>query len=85
VQIPLTRADWIAATVIAALRRSLNDAIRASHRDRGRQKNLLADLDGAIGELVALKRIEQAYPGCRVTYTAVSWDGPVNDVDAAVD
>jgi len=83
-RILLTPSIWACAIAIAVLRVEVNDPIRAEHRDRGDEKNLLNDLQGAIGEIVAAIRAERTYGVGAVTHDLVDFDGPVDDVDIKI-
>jgi hypothetical protein len=76
----LSIETWRAAAVLGGLRVAVNDPIRSGDRDRGQQKNWLADIWGTIGELVALRRLN-LIEGLPVKHHPIAFHGPVNDVD----
>ena len=77
----LPKNYWIAAAYVASARTSINDSIRAPDRDRGRNKNLLADIAGVIGELVAAAAAEEIPGVLEVKTNLLDVDGPIDDVD----
>lgn len=79
----LTAATWEAAAVIAGLRVAVNDRFRASDRDRGEPKNLLADITGSIGELVALRRLNEETSG-QVEHHPIDFGSSVDAADLVV-
>lgn len=84
-RIRLSDGPWICAAVIALLRKSVNDGIRVEIRDRGDEKNWLNDLQGTIGELVAIHRVESIVGNNdRVKHDLLSFEGPVDDVDLKI-
>ena len=50
---------WALSTIIGKERRLANEHKRASHRDRGRDKNALVDLMGCMGEVISLKHFKK--------------------------
>src|SRR4051812_17756218 len=60
--IGLTGDFWRAAAAIAGWRLAVNDPIRSSDRDRGREKNRLNEIQGVVGELIGIRVIEQLHP-----------------------
>ncbi len=70
---------WAAAANVAGFRKASNDGIRGKTRSRGEDKNLLNDLQGVVGELVALSRLEGLGFSC--THDLLDVSGPVDDVD----
>jgi hypothetical protein len=79
----LDRDTWAAAAMLAGLRVAANDAIRAGDRDRGERKNQLADLWGVIGELIALRVVEQVWDG-PVEHHPIDFEQSVDEVDITV-
>jgi hypothetical protein len=79
----LNRDTWAAAAMLAGLRVAANDAIRAGDRDRGERKNQLADLWGVIGELIALRVVEQVWDG-PVEHHPIDFEQSVDEVDITV-
>lgn len=61
--ISVSARTWRAAAVLGKLRTLVNDRHRDSDRDRGRSKNLLNDLQGAIGEIVGLTLLDRRQLG----------------------
>lgn len=57
-RIELSRELWVAAAILGMLRTMVNDPNRATIRDRGYSYNILNDLQGALGELVGIRLIE---------------------------
>src|SRR4051812_15519704 len=55
----LSADTWRAAAVLGRLRTLVNDRHRSSDRDRGQGKNLLNDLQGALGELIGLELLQR--------------------------
>ena len=76
----LSPQTWLAATTVAILRKKVNDGRRADIRDRGEDKNLLNDLNGAAGELVFLRLLERE-GATNIEHDLLNFGGPVNDVD----
>lgn len=66
--------------MLAGLRTASNDATRAADRDRGVAKNRLADIQGAAGELIAIRRFE-AVEEAVLSHNLFDAAGAVNDVD----
>src|SRR5262249_48377272 len=58
-KIELSAALWAAAAVLGRLRTLVNDNYRRKVRDRGMAKNILNDLQGALGELVGLELLNR--------------------------
>ena len=56
----LSSGTWVAAAVLGLLRTAVNDSHRRTVRDRGKTKNVLTDLQGALGELVGLELLDRA-------------------------
>jgi hypothetical protein len=81
----LTRDFWIATSVIAGLRKAVNDPIRANNRDRGNAKNFLNDIQGVAGELLALAHVETLEGVASIKHDIINFDGPVDDVDLLVE
>jgi hypothetical protein len=79
----LDRDTWTAAAMLAGLRVAANDAIRVADRDRGEHKNQLADLWGVIGELIALRVVEQVWDG-PVEHHPIDFERSVDEVDVTV-
>lgn len=78
------RADvWRASAILAGLRVAANDPIRADDRNRGAEKNWLADVFGTVGELVALRRVQEL-TDARVSHCPIAFDRSVDDVDMRV-
>jgi hypothetical protein len=80
----LDRATSLAAAVVAGLRQRVNDPIRRTERDRGRDRNFLNDLEGAIGELAATIRVVADMPAATLEANVVDFSGPVDGVDLNV-
>ncbi|MCS0116539.1 hypothetical protein NDJ00_20430 [Vibrio parahaemolyticus] len=57
--IKISAEQWALAALIGEARRRSNEHRRNASRDRGRDKNILNDLMGSIGELVAIKWFSQ--------------------------
>lgn len=79
----LSAPTWRAAALLAGLRRAVNDPIRAADRDRGQEKNWLADIWGVIGELVALRRVNHLTADV-VEHHPIDFERSVNEVDLVV-
>lgn len=79
----MTREHWIAAAVLGGLRKATKDPSRRPDHDRGRKRNILNDIDGAIGELVVLRHLEGL--GGRVRHILFSPDGSVDRPDFALE
>lgn len=79
VRVRLPESFWMAAATVAGLRKASNDPIRGVTRTRGQSKNLLNDLQGVVGELVVLSRLQGLGFECSNDLLDVS--GPVDDVD----
>jgi hypothetical protein len=82
-RVGLSTETWEAIAVLAGLRVAVNDPIRASDRDRGTGKNLLADVWGVVGELVALRVLNEIIDA-PVTHHPISFTRSVDDVDLGV-
>jgi hypothetical protein len=80
----LTRDTWHAAAILAGLRKAANDPIRATDRDRGEGKNWLADIWGTLGELVALRIINEVCDA-PVHHHPIEFASSVNEVDLVVE
>jgi hypothetical protein len=79
----LNRDMWAAAAMLAGLRVAANNAIRQSDRDRGERKNQLADLWGVIGELIALRVVDQVWDG-PVEHHPIDFEQSVDEVDVTL-
>lgn len=79
--VTLTAEDWLSAAVVGALRVARGDRYRAADRDRGAAGNALADLQGAIGEIAALKYLAGRPEVRRLAHDTLNCDGPVDAVD----
>jgi len=73
------RKLWLAAALVAGARKRANDPIRASDRDRGLDKSLLNDIQGALGEIVGGQHARSTL-GVRVADDLLALDGPVDRV-----
>jgi hypothetical protein len=80
----LSRDVWRASAVIAGLRVAANDRFRAVDRDRGRAKNWLADIWGVVGELVALRRLDELTEA-PVHHLPIDFERSVDAVDLRVE
>jgi len=80
----LERQFWIAAAELATKRQRANDSIRRSERNRGSDKNFLNDLQGVVGEVLAVLRFQSICPGVIVEHSLFYFAGPVDDVDLKV-
>ena len=80
--VTLAPSSWRAAARLAGLRKAVNDRQRSAHRSRGDAKNLLNDLQGAIGELVALIAVAAAGVTA-VRHNPISFAAHIDDVDIA--
>jgi hypothetical protein len=80
----LPRPVWEASAALAGLRVAANDLIRAADRDRGPDKNWLADIWGVIGELVALRRLNELTDAV-VRHHPIDFERSVDDVDLRVE
>jgi hypothetical protein len=83
--VKVSREHWIAASVLGGLRQASNDAIQASHRDRGSEKNVAGHLQGCFGELLIGTLVETELSEASVYATLLDWDGAVDEVDATVE
>jgi hypothetical protein len=54
----LGRYRWTCIARMAGLRVGVNNAFRSAHRSRGDEKNLLNDIQGCAGEIIALLALE---------------------------
>jgi hypothetical protein len=79
----LDRSIWVVAAILAGLRVAANNQIRAADRDRGTPKNQLADIWGMIGELVALRAIDEIWDG-PIIHHPINFEQSVNEVDITV-
>jgi hypothetical protein len=79
----LTRDVWLASAVLAGLRVAANDRFRSADRDRGREKNWLADIWGVIGEVVALRRVDEL-TGAPVHHHPIDFERSVDRVDLSI-
>lgn len=77
----LTAEFWEASAVLAGLRTASNEAHRARDRDRGAEKNRLNDIQGAAGELIALRRLEVLTGTQNLRSRLFDPAGPVDDLD----
>ncbi len=82
--VEVSRDQWVAAAVIAGLRMASN-ADRLEHRSRGREKNALNDIQGVIGELIALNALERVHGTDNVSHSILHWDGGMGKVQDDVD
>lgn len=85
VAIQLDRDIWLASARMAGWRTAANEPIRVADRHRGSGKNMLNDLQGCLGELVALRVAEMVWPAKRIVHDALDWSGPQDDVDLVID
>ena len=83
-RLSLTRNFWVAAAILAGVRKAVNDPIRRDSRNRGTSKNLLNDIQGMAGELVGLAHAELSEDVVGVAHDLVDFSGPVDDVDLIV-
>jgi hypothetical protein len=81
--VALGAETWDAASVLAGLRQAVNDPIRAGDRDRGTTKNWLADIWGVIGELVAL-RVVNEITNDAVAHHPIDFERSVDEADLVV-
>lgn len=82
-RIELSADLWRASAILAGLRVAANDPIRAADRNRGAEKNWLADVWGVIGELVALRRLQEL-TNAGVVHCPIAFDRAVDEVDLRV-
>jgi hypothetical protein len=82
--VEISRDEWLASAVIAGLRVASNRG-RAAHRSRGTQKNLLNDIQGVVGELVAIRTLEHQHGEAQVEHAILDWSGGTGDVQDKVD
>lgn len=80
----ISRDEWLATGVIAGLRVASNRA-RAPHRSRGAQKNLLNDIQGVAGELLAIRILERQHGAGQVEHAILHWSGGTGEVQEKVD
>lgn len=80
-RVRLTPADWFCAVAISVLRNEAHPK-RSAGRDRG-AKNLTVDIQGAIGELVAIKRAESVHSN--VQHDLNQFNGGVRAPDIRID
>ena len=59
-RVSLTHPPLITATAIALFWRGTNEETRSAHRNRRPDKNQLNDIQGTLGELVYINRLERA-------------------------
>jgi hypothetical protein len=78
VWVQLDEPVWLAAGVLAGLRRATNEASRRDDRDRGTHKNVLNDVMGAVTELVAMSVCE-SIPAVQVRHSLLDLRGPVSE------
>jgi len=84
--ISLTRDHWRAAALLAGLRKGVNDNQRSAHRSRGEFKNILNDLQGVLGELVALMTLEESGANIKsIQHNPIDFETHIDDVDLVVD
>ncbi|CAB3730307.1 hypothetical protein [Trinickia soli] len=83
-QVRLTRQLWAFALAVATYRTGANDPVRANDRDRGAAGNLNADLQGAVGEIVAVIHAEKSVGTLNVFHDICEVSGPVDDVDLRI-
>jgi hypothetical protein len=81
--IHLNEDVWRAAAILAGLRRAVNDRHRDQIRDRGVAKNWLADLWGVIGEIVALRHLQEI-TDAPISHRPIDFARSVQDVDLRV-
>lgn len=81
----LSREVWEVAAIFAGLRERANDPIRARDRDRGRAKNWLADIWGVLGELVAIRTVNEVCPSAPIWHHPIDFERSVDVVDLVVD
>jgi hypothetical protein len=81
--IRLTEEVWRASAILAGLRRAVNDRHRDEIRDRGEVKNWLADLWGVIGEIVALRWLQEI-TDAPIGHRPIDFARSVQDVDLRV-
>jgi hypothetical protein len=81
--VQLTEEVWLAAAILAGLRRAVNDRHRDEIRDRGEAKNGLADLWGVIGEIVALRWLQEI-TDAPIGHRPIDFARSVQDVDLRV-
>jgi hypothetical protein len=79
----LTEDVWRAAAILAGLRSAVNDRHRDEIRDRGASKNWLADLWGVIGEIVALRHLQEVCDA-PILHCPIDFARSVQDVDLRV-
>jgi hypothetical protein len=79
------RELWLRAAAVGALRQAVNDATRASDRNRGRATNRQNDVQGAFGELVAIHVFEKHLPEVSVEHCVLDLAGVVDEPDLTVD
>ena len=82
-RIELSADLWRASAILAGLRVAANDPFRATDRNRGAEKNYLADIWGVIGELVALRRLQEL-TNVGVMHCPIAFERAVDDVDLRV-
>jgi hypothetical protein len=82
--VEISRDEWLATAVIAGLRVASNEA-RAAHRSRGAQKNLLNDIQGVAGELLAIRVLESQHGAGNVEHAILHWSGGTGEVQEKVD
>ncbi|WP_183035761.1 hypothetical protein [Cupriavidus sp. UME77] len=83
-KIALDRSLWVTAVAIAELRTLANDKIRVENRDRGPAGNRANDVQGVLGEIVAIIHLEKAFGLDAICHDLFSVGGPVDDVDISV-
>src|SRR4051794_16775376 len=67
---------WAAAAFVGGLRTASNEEVRRQSQDRGAYNNAVVDLQGVVGELLALQLLDDALPaGWSVSHELLLWDG----------
>lgn len=82
--VEISRDEWLATGVIAGLRVASNRS-RLPHRSRGAQKNLLNDIQGVVGELLAIRILESQHGAGQVEHAILHWSGGTGEVQEKVD
>jgi hypothetical protein len=72
------------ALAVATFRTAANDPVRADDRDRGQAGNRSADLQGALGEVVAAIHAERSVGRANVLHDIGDFSGPVDNVDLRI-
>lgn len=81
----LPREIWEVSAILAGLRERANDPIRARDRDRGRDKNWLADIWGVLGEIMAVRIINAICKEAPIRHHPIDFERSVDVVDIVVD